>query len=98
MQPAQAQTTQHRRTRASPRLGTPSAATARLAARWNVRALSVLELTLGNIGVAGADIYRGHDNVQGANDVGPNPDFLSVYYGLAEGAWKYLARVLDVDY
>ncbi|MDB5759045.1 MAG: formate dehydrogenase, partial [Burkholderia sp.] len=66
----------------------------------NVRALSILQLALGNIGIAGggANIYRGHDNVQGATDVGPNPDSLPGYYGLAEGAWKYFARVWDVDY
>ena len=66
----------------------------------NVRTLSILQLALGNIGIAGggANIYRGHDNVQGATDVGPNPDSLPGYYGLAEGAWRYFARVWDVDY
>ena len=46
----------------------------------------------------GANIYRGHDNVQGATDVGPNPDSLPGYYGLAEGAWKHFAKVWGVDY
>lgn len=66
----------------------------------NVRALSILQLVLGNIGVAGggANIYRGHDNVQGATDVGPNPDSLPGYYGLAEGAWRHFAAVWGVDY
>ena len=32
----------------------------------------------------GANIFRGHDNVQGATDVGPNPDSLPGYYGLAD--------------
>ena len=32
----------------------------------------------------GCNIYRGHDNVQGATDVGPNPDSLPGYYGLAD--------------
>ncbi|SNT37816.1 formate dehydrogenase alpha subunit [Noviherbaspirillum humi] len=66
----------------------------------NVRALSILQLALGNIGVAGggANIYRGHDNVQGATDVGPNPDSLPGYYGIAEGAWKHFATVWGVDY
>ncbi|MBC7454759.1 MAG: molybdopterin-dependent oxidoreductase, partial [Massilia sp.] len=66
----------------------------------NVRALSILQLALGNIGVpgGGANIYRGHDNVQGATDVGPNPDSLPGYYGLAEGAWKYFAAVWGLDY
>ncbi len=66
----------------------------------NVRALSILQLVLGNIGVAGggANIYRGHDNVQGATDVGPNPDSLPGYYGLSEGAWKHFATAWGVDY
>ena len=66
----------------------------------NVRALSILQLVLGNIGVAGggANIYRGHDNVQGATDIGPNPDSLPGYYGLAEAAWKHFATVWGVDY
>jgi formate dehydrogenase major subunit len=66
----------------------------------NVRALSILQLALGNIGVpgGGANIYRGHDNVQGATDVGPNPDSLPGYYGLAEGAWKHFCAAWGVDY
>ena len=38
--------------------------------------LCILQLALGNVGVSGggANIFRGHDNVQGATDVGPNPD------------------------
>jgi len=66
----------------------------------NVRALSILQLVLGNIGVpgGGANIYRGHDNVQGATDIGPNADSLPGYYGLAEGAWKHFANAWGVDY
>jgi len=66
----------------------------------NVRAYCVLQLALGNIGVAGggANIFRGHDNVQGATDLGPIPDTLPAYYGLAEGAWKHFSRVWGVDY
>jgi formate dehydrogenase major subunit len=66
----------------------------------NIRAYCVLQLALGNIGVAGggANIFRGHDNVQGATDLGPNPETLPGYYGLAEGAWKHWCRVWDVDY
>src|SRR5882762_4177147 len=53
-----------------------------------VRASCILPLALGNIGVAGggANIFRGHDNVQGATDLGPNPDSLPAYYGIAPGA------------
>ncbi|WP_454017288.1 formate dehydrogenase subunit alpha [Azospirillum sp. Marseille-Q6669] len=66
----------------------------------NVRALSILQLALGNIGVAGggANIYRGHCNVQGATDFGLDVSTLPSYYGLAEGAWKHFCRVWDVDY
>jgi formate dehydrogenase major subunit len=48
------------------------------------------------VGVSGggANIFRGHDNVQGATDVGPNPDSLPGYYGLAEGSWKHFAEGL----
>jgi formate dehydrogenase major subunit len=65
-----------------------------------VRASCILQLALGNIGVSGggANIYRGHDNVQGATDVGPNPDSLPGYYGVAEGSWKHWCKVWGVDY
>ena len=64
------------------------------------RLFSILQLALGNVGVSGggANIFRGHDNVQGATDVGPNCHTLSCYYGLAEGSWKHWCRVWDVDY
>ncbi len=66
----------------------------------NTRAYCVLQLALGNIGVAGggANIFRGHDNVQGATDVGPNSHTLPGYYGLSESAWRHWARVWGVDY
>jgi formate dehydrogenase major subunit len=65
-----------------------------------VRASCILQLALGNVGVSGggANIFRGHDNVQGATDVGPNPDSLPGYYGLATGSWKHWAAVWGVDY
>jgi formate dehydrogenase major subunit len=65
-----------------------------------VRASCILQLILGNVGVSGggANIFRGHDNVQGATDVGPNPDSLPGYYGLATGSWKHWAAVWGVDY
>jgi formate dehydrogenase major subunit len=66
----------------------------------NTRAYCVLQLALGNMGVAGggANIFRGHDNVQGATDLGVLNDTLPGYYGLAEGSWKHWARVWDVDF
>jgi formate dehydrogenase major subunit len=65
-----------------------------------VRASCILQLALGNVGVSGggANIYRGHDNVQGATDIGPNPDSLPGYYGVATGSWKHWASVWGVDY
>ncbi|HHW62755.1 MAG TPA: molybdopterin-dependent oxidoreductase, partial [Rhodocyclaceae bacterium] len=65
-----------------------------------VRASCILQLALGNIGKSGggANIFRGHDNVQGATDVGPNPDSLPGYYGLAAGSWKHWCGVWGVDY
>ncbi|MBL0420107.1 formate dehydrogenase subunit alpha [Ramlibacter sp. AW1] len=65
-----------------------------------VRASCLLQLALGNIGVSGggANIFRGHDNVQGATDVGPNPDSLPGYYGIAEGSWRHFATAWGLDY
>lgn len=65
-----------------------------------VRASCILQLALGNVGKSGGgtNIFRGHDNVQGATDVGPNPDSLPGYYGLTEGSWKHFARTWGVDY
>jgi len=65
-----------------------------------VRASCLLQLALGNVGKSGGgtNIFRGHDNVQGATDVGPNPDSLPGYYGLAEGSWKHFAKTWGVDF
>ncbi len=64
------------------------------------RAASILQLVLGNIGVSGGgtNIFRGHDNVQGATDLGVSCDTLPAYYGLTEGAWKHWCRVWGTDY
>ena len=47
----------------------------------------------------GTNIYRGHDNVQGATDIGPNPDSLPGYYGavarLVEALGQRLGRRLE---
>ncbi|MDH5358616.1 MAG: molybdopterin-dependent oxidoreductase, partial [Gammaproteobacteria bacterium] len=55
----------------------------------NTRAYCVFQLVLGNMGVegGGANIFRGHDNVQGATDLGVLSHTLPGYYGLSEGAW-----------
>ncbi|MDX2288269.1 MAG: formate dehydrogenase subunit alpha [Hyphomicrobiaceae bacterium] len=66
----------------------------------NVRAYCILQLALGNMGVAGGgtNIFRGHDNVQGATDLGVTCDSLPGYYGVAAGSWKHWARVWQTDY
>ena len=66
----------------------------------NVRASCMALLLTGNVGKpgTGANIFRGHDNVQGATDVGLDIVTLPFYYGLVEGAWKHWSRVWEVDY
>jgi formate dehydrogenase major subunit len=66
----------------------------------NVRANCVLLLATGNVGApgTGANIFRGHTNVQGATDLGLDITTLPLYYGLVEGAWKHWARVWEVEY
>ncbi|GJD48735.1 Periplasmic nitrate reductase [Methylobacterium crusticola] len=66
----------------------------------NVRALCILCLATGNIGKpgTGANIFRGHTNVQGATDLGLDVTTLPLYYGLVEGGWKHWARVWEVEY
>jgi len=68
----------------------------------NTRAYCVLQLALGNMGKAGGgtNIFRGHDNVQGATDFGVLSHTLPGYYGLKAGSWAHWARVweTDVDY
>ena len=61
----------------------------------NTRAYCVLQLALGNMGKAGGgtNIFRGHDNVQGATDLGVLSHTLPGYYGLKTGSWKHWARV-----
>src|SRR6202046_4029940 len=66
----------------------------------NVRASCILLLATGNVGHAGggANIFRGHTNVQGATDLGLDVTSLPLYYGLAEEAWRHWCRVWEVDY
>ena len=66
----------------------------------NTRAYCILQLALGNIGKSGggANIFRGHDNVQGATDFCVLSHSLPGYYGLKKGSWNHWARVWDVDY
>src|SRR6266481_6169377 len=66
----------------------------------NVRASCILLLATGNVGNFrnGANIFRGHCNVQGATDLGLDIVTLPLYYGLVEGAWKHWCRVWETDY
>jgi formate dehydrogenase major subunit len=66
----------------------------------NTRAYCTMQLALGNIGTqgGGANIFRGHDNVQGATDFCILSHSLPGYYGLKTGSWKHWARVWDVPY
>jgi len=66
----------------------------------NTRAYCIFQLALGNMGKAGGgtNIFRGHDNVQGATDFGVLSHTLPGYYGLSEGAWKHWAAVWELDY
>jgi formate dehydrogenase major subunit len=65
----------------------------------NTRAYCVLQLALGNMGTSGGgtNIFRGHDNVQGATDLGVLSHTLPGYYGLAAGSWAHWARVWEED-
>ncbi|TQF82547.1 formate dehydrogenase subunit alpha [Elioraea sp. Yellowstone] len=66
----------------------------------NVRAACILLLATGNVGApgTGANIFRGHCNVQGATDLGVDNTTLPLYYGLDEGAWRHWGRVWNVSY
>jgi formate dehydrogenase major subunit len=66
----------------------------------NTRAYCAFQLVLGNMGRSGGgtNIFRGHDNVQGATDFCVLSHSLPGYYGLAPGSWKHWANVWDVDY
>ncbi len=65
----------------------------------NTRAYCAFQLALGNMGVSGggANIFRGHDNVQGATDFCILSHSLPGYYGLSAGAWKHWSRVWGED-
>ena len=65
----------------------------------NTRAYCILQLALGNMGTSGGgtNIFRGHDNVQGATDLGVLSHTLPGYYGLSKGAWGHWARVWGED-
>ncbi|MBV7316068.1 formate dehydrogenase subunit alpha [Shewanella sp. NIFS-20-20] len=65
----------------------------------NTRAYCILQLALGNMGVSGGgtNIFRGHDNVQAATDLGLLFDNLPGYYGLTTAAWQHWTNVWELD-
>jgi formate dehydrogenase major subunit len=64
------------------------------------RGFRILQLVLGNMGKSGGgiNIFRGHDNAQGAMDMCVLADSLPAYSGLADDSWQNWCRVWDVDY
>ncbi len=66
----------------------------------NTRAYCAMQLALGNMGVqgGGANIFRGHDNVQGATDMCILSHSLPGYFGLSAGAWKHWSAVWDLEF
>ncbi len=66
----------------------------------NTRAYCTFQLALGNMGTSGGgtNIFRGHDNVQGATDFCILSHSLPGYYGLSGGAWKHWSKVWSLDY
>lgn len=66
----------------------------------NTRILPILQLVLGNMGIpgGGCNIIRGHDNVQGATDMGNLADSLPTYYGLGDAAWKHFCKGWGVEF
>lgn len=66
----------------------------------NTRLGPIFQLVLGNVGVAGGgtNILRGHDNVQGASDMGCLSENLPGYYDLNEAAWKWFSQQWGVSH
>jgi formate dehydrogenase major subunit len=64
-------------------------------ATGNVRAYAMLNLALGHAAqsAGGTPIFRGHDNVQGATDLGVDSGNTPGYYGLDPSAWEHWANV-----
>nr|CAA37989.1 formate dehydrogenase [Wolinella succinogenes] len=66
----------------------------------NTRLAPILQMILGNIGKrgGGTNVLRGHDNVQGATDMGNLADSLPGYYGLDKNAWNHFCGIWKVDF
>ena len=63
----------------------------------NIRTLAMLQLLLGNIGMAGGGVnaLRGHSNIQGLTDLGLLSDLLPGYMSLAKDGEDTRAAYLD---
>lgn len=66
----------------------------------NTRIVPILQMILGNMGRSGGgcNILRGHDNVQGASDMGCLSENLPGYFANAEPSFKHWANVWQVDF
>ena len=60
----------------------------------NIRAMAMLQLILGNIGVRGGGMnaLRGHSNIQGLTDIGLMSNLLPGYLTLPDGEGGRLRR------
>ena len=62
----------------------------------NIRAHAITALATGGIGRAGGglQVMRGHANIQGTTDLGPNAHILPGYYSVSSAStWRYWAHV-----
>jgi formate dehydrogenase major subunit len=65
----------------------------------NIRAMSIIQLLLGNVGIAGGGInaMRGESNVQGSTDQGLLFHIYTGYLPTARAAWQTLAKYNEVN-
>ena len=63
----------------------------------NIRAMAMIQLLLGNVGMAGGGVnaLRGHSNIQGLTDVGVLSDLLPGYLTIPKESDKDLATYLE---
>jgi formate dehydrogenase major subunit len=62
----------------------------------NIRSYAILSLASGSAAQSGGglQVMRGHSNVQGATDLGPNSHILPGYYGVTSvGSWKWWSDI-----
>ncbi len=63
----------------------------------NIRSMAIIQLLLGNIGMAGGGVnaLRGHSNVQGATDLGLYPHTLPAYLKLPQDSDRSLSEFFE---